>query len=346
MEALRGVDRASLRQIQLAGRTLAFDRSRGGSCVACHILGESTPEFPGNVGPDLSTLGATRDPQMMFAYTYDARSFFPLSIMPPWGTHGLYTTEELVDIVAFLASLKTPMKFKDELDDPTKRIVPKETRDNLDDFENPGMDVVPEGKKLFAARGPKNKSCLDCHAAPEQAFKTWAARMPRYEPRLQKVLGVEEFVTRHAMATTGDAHLMESEQNIALSVYLKFLANGAVIDVDVASPEAKAAAERGRALTQRKIGQLNFACTDCHERAANRWIRGQWLTGMRGQVGHFPTWRNGRGEVWDLRKRFQWCNVAIRANELPPDAPEYGDLELYLTSLSNGLTLSVPGIRN
>jgi len=33
------------------------------------------------------------------------------------------------------------------------------------------------------------------------------------------------------------------------------------------------------------------------------------------------------------------------ADELPPDAKEYGDLELYLTSLSNGLKLSVPGIR-
>jgi len=49
--------------------------------------------------------------------------------------------------------------------------------------------------------------------------------------------------------------------------------------------------------------------------------------------------------MWDIRRRFQWCNVAIGADELPPDAKEYGDLELYLTSLSNGLKLSVPGIR-
>ena len=30
----------------------------------------------------------------------------------------------------------------------------------------------------------------------------------------------------------------------------------------------------------------------------------------------------------------------------PPDAPEYGDLELYLASLSQGLTLTAPNIRN
>jgi sulfur-oxidizing protein SoxA len=38
--------------------------------------------------------------------------------------------------------------------------------------------------------------------------------------------------------------------------------------------------------------------------------------------------------------------VAIWANELPPDAKEYGDLELYLASLNNGLKLNVPGIRH
>jgi sulfur-oxidizing protein SoxA len=97
---------------------------------------------------------------------------------------------------------------------------------------------------------------------------------------------------------------------------------------------------------ERKIGQLNFACVDCHQKAADHWIRGQWLAERRGQMTHYPTWRTSQNAIWDIRKRFQWCGVAIRANELPPDAPEYGDMELALTALSNGLTLSVPGIRN
>jgi L-cysteine S-thiosulfotransferase len=33
------------------GEKLAFDRSRGGSCVACHVMGKTTPALPGNVGP-------------------------------------------------------------------------------------------------------------------------------------------------------------------------------------------------------------------------------------------------------------------------------------------------------
>jgi sulfur-oxidizing protein SoxA len=37
--------------------------------------------------------------------------------------------------------------------------------------------------------------------------------------------------------------------------------------------------------------------------------------------------------------------VAIRTNELPPDVPEYGDLELHLAARNNGKPLDVPGIR-
>ena len=170
--------------------------------------------------------------------------------------------------------------------------------------------------------------------------------MPKWEPRLNKVLGVEEFVTRHAKATTGANWLMETDDNLAMSVYLRFLANGTPIQVDTSSAEAKAAIERGKELSQRKVGQLNMACTDCHGKVANHWIRGQWLGEPKGQYDHFPTWRTSLLKVWDIRQRFQWCQVNIRADELPPDAKEYGDLELYLASQNEGLKLSVPGIRH
>ena len=61
---------------------------------------------------------------------------------------------------------------------------------------------------------------------------------------------------------------------------------------------------------------------------------------------HFPTFRTSCGEIWDLRKRFLWCGVAIRANGLPPDAAEYGDLELALSIINQGAKLNVPGIRH
>jgi L-cysteine S-thiosulfotransferase len=330
------------------GRQLAYDRGRGGSCVVCHIFDKTTPSQPGNVGPNLSQIGAGRTEEWLFNYVWDPRIYNKNSIMPPWGAHRVYNAAEVRDIVAFLKTLQAPYEPADKVENPTTRPAPVDNRDNLDPTENPGMFALDAGKALFAKAGPNGKSCASCHAAPEKAFKTWAATMPKWEPRLKKVLGIEEFITRHARATTGGEYLMQSDANIALSIYLRNLANGAAIKVDARSPEARAAIRRANELMLRKVGQLNMACVDCHtkERHANKWVRGQYLVEFKGTVAHFPTWRTSRGDIWDIRKRFQWCNVSVRANELPPDAPEYGDIELALAVLNQGEKLNVPGIRH
>ena len=330
------------------GAKLVADRNRGGSCLACHIMGPAGgADLPGNVGPDLSEEGnAGRDDEFLFNYIFDGRVYNPETVMPPWGGHGVFNDQEIGDMVAFLKTLKQPAVFKAELDDPAKRPAPVEKRENLDPIENPGMWAVDKAQELFKQKMPSGSSCSSCHSDAKAAFKTWAAGMPKWEPRLDKVLGVEEFVTRHARTTTGADWPMETDNNRVMSVYLHFLANDAPIAVDTSSPEAKAALERGEELANRKVGELNFACTDCHGKSANHWIRGQWLGEPKGQYDHFPTWRTSLQAIWDIRQRFQWCQVNIRADELPPDAKEYGDLELYLASQNSGQKLSVPGIRH
>ncbi len=330
------------------GAKLVADRNRGGSCLAYHVMGPAGgADLPGNVGPDLSEIGsAGREDEWLFNYVYDARVYNPDTVMPPWGGHGVFNDQEIGDIVAFLQTLKQPAVFKAELDDPSKRPAPVEKRDNLDAIENPGMWAVDKAQDLFKQQMPSGSACVSCHADAKAAFKTWAAGMPKWEPRLNKVLGVEEFVARHARTTTGVDWSMETDNNRVMSVYLHFLANGTPIKVDTTSAESKAAIECGKALSQRKVGQLNFACTDCHGISVNHWIRGQWLGEPKGQYDHFPTWRTSLQAIWDIRQRFQWCQVNIRADELPADAKEYGDLEIYLASQNEGQTLSVPGIRH
>jgi sulfur-oxidizing protein SoxA len=332
------------------GEKLVADRTRGGSCLACHVMGRAgDADLPGNAGPDLSEIGnAGRDDAWLWNYVYDARAYNPATVMPPWGTHKLFSDKEIGDIVAFLKTLKSPARFKTEVDDPAKRHAPVETRDNLDPTTNPAMWAVDKGEELYNKREASGSSCATCHGDAATSFRTWAAAMPKWEPRFDKVIGIEEFVFRHAKATTGANWLMESEENIAMAIYLRNVANGQEMKVDVASAGAKEAYERGRALAEVKIGALNFSCRDCHDpaRGGLKWIRGQWLAEQKAQLDHFPTWRTSLNQIWDIRKRFQWCGVAIWANELPPDAKEYGDLELYLASVNAGQKLNVPGIRH
>src|ERR1700751_2313796 len=67
------------------GAKLAADRTRGGSCLACHVMGPAGgADLPGNVGPDLSEIGnANLDDETLFNFIYYARVYHPDPLMPP-----------------------------------------------------------------------------------------------------------------------------------------------------------------------------------------------------------------------------------------------------------------------
>ena len=95
------------------GAKLVADRTRGGSCLACHIMGQAgNADQPGNVGPDLSEIGnAGLSDEQLFNFIYDARVYNAETVMPPWGSHGVFTDAEINDMVAFLKTLKKPAVF-------------------------------------------------------------------------------------------------------------------------------------------------------------------------------------------------------------------------------------------
>ena len=319
---------SSIKANPVNGKKLVANRKKG-NCVACHILPDVSQ--PGNIGINLSFIGTWILPdQLLFNYIYDARIYNPNTVMPPWGAHNILTTDEIKDIVSYLKTLTI-------LVPALQRRIPTNNVDNLDEFENPAMFELETGIELFT------ESCQKCHKNPEDKFAKWAITMPKFEPRLNKIIGIEEFITRHARATTDVKYLLQSEENIALTIYLRNLANGQKIAVDTSDTNTSLALKRGKTLTQRKIGQLNFACTDCHEKNSGKWIRGQYIKQLTDIMDHYPTYRSGKDAIWDISRRIQWCNLAARANDLPPDAPEYADIELYLTVQSNGSKLSVPG---
>lgn len=327
------------------GKALTLDDKRGGGCIACHVLPDAY--LPGNVGPDLSMIGVLkRTDEDLFNRIYDARIVNPVTIMPPWGAHDILSRQEIADIVSYLQTLTQPFSFKTPQDNPAKRQIPtEEAHRHLEPLANPAIFNVELGSRLFNKLGRQGQSCQSCHQ-DVAILADWAVTMPKFEPRLNKIIGIEEFISRHALATTGDSYLSQSQENLSLAIYLRHLANGKPLAIDTSDTNTKAAVNRGAALMKRKIGQMNLSCMDCHVMGANKWIRGQYLIPILGMYTHFPTYRTSQGQIWDIRKRFQRCNVAIRANELPPDAPEYGDLEVYIATLNQGQVFAIPGIRH
>ncbi len=85
------------------GRQLAMARDKG-YCIVCHELpGE---DWPGTVGARLLNFKKNNYPnELVFQQIFDARSFNPNSVMPPFGTFGILTEQEIRDLVAYVQSL-------------------------------------------------------------------------------------------------------------------------------------------------------------------------------------------------------------------------------------------------
>jgi sulfur-oxidizing protein SoxX len=123
------------RHVRLIGALLSFaavsahadtaqaimtDSSRG-NCIICHRIpleGVPTGAF-GNLGPALAHVGSRLRRDQIRARIVDARTIFPLTIMPPYGTTlGLYrvqrqyqgrtilTDVEIELVVTYLSGLK------------------------------------------------------------------------------------------------------------------------------------------------------------------------------------------------------------------------------------------------
>jgi sulfur-oxidizing protein SoxA len=333
------------------GRALFLARSKG-PCTGCHLIPGADVWPAGGVGPDLSAIADRRlTNDYLYQQVYDARVVFPQTTMPPWGSAGALTPEEIVHIVAFLQTLKGPLPpERDPERNPATRTKPVGFGDNLDPTNNPALLLAEDAEAQWSARGPQGKACADCHAGgPAKAMRGVATRYPRYLSQYRRVMSIEDLLALHAPEMTGTPLPGESDANLAMTVLVKMASNGLPVAVDTSSPQARAALARGRASFFRRVGERNHACADCHtpERGANKFLGGRLLADVTvGMTRHFPTWRTSQTQIWDMRKRMQWCMTPLGMNMLPADSIEYAELELYLTAFDVGKAMSVPGIRH
>ncbi len=335
------------------GRKIYMNRGLG-PCTGCHLIRGDDVWPAGNIGPDHQKIGdAGYKDDELYQMVYDIRAVYPQSVMPPWGAVGILTPQQIVHVVAFLKTQTGDLpKEKDPARDPNTRPRPAGFGDNLDPTNNPGVIEAESAEKAWAAKGSKGKSCADCHAGGvEKSMKGIAARYPRFVKEHGRIMSMEEFLQSHGPATTGTDLPSESKANLNMTMLVKMQSNGMNVNLDLTSPEAKSALKRGEATFNKRVGQRNHACADCHDvgagKGGDKFLGGRLLgTRESGLMNHFPLWRTNFSKVWDARKRFQWCMLPLGMNYLASDSVEYSELEFYLTSFGQGKPLSVPGIRH
>ena len=101
--------------------------------------------------------------------------------------------------------------------------------------------------------------------------------------------------------------------------------------------------ERGRQLYSRRIGQMNLACTHCHDRNWGKRLLAETISQGHGTA--YPAYRLEWQSVGSLQRRIRACYFGVRAEMPDYGAPELLDLELFLAWRAGGLAVETPGVR-
>ena len=211
-----------------------------------------------------------------------------------------------------------------------------------DDTANPGMLGVGRGEQLWDDVAGKT-SCRACHGDARTSMRGVAARYPVVDPRSgdAATLAAKVAACRVERQRTKVSSI-EDDDVLALTSFVAFQSRGMPIAAAV-DGAAQAALERGRAFYMRRQGQMNLACTHCHDENHGKRLYSERLS--QGHPSAFPAYRLEWQGVGTLDRRVRACLFGIRAQMPPPGSRELADVELYLAWRAQGLPMEAPGVR-
>ncbi|MBI1424262.1 MAG: sulfur oxidation c-type cytochrome SoxA [Gammaproteobacteria bacterium] len=246
-------------------------------------------------------------------------------------------------LVILLAALATPTVAEQAISG-YDFLTPEMQAMQDDDFANPGMTAVENGKTLFATPGKNGKSCAACHGDDGSKLNVkHIAAYPVYSAQLKGPLTLRKQILRCRNQRMGGPPLRYGDkQAIQLEAFVRRLAVGQPVAVDVSGPMAPYYAT-GKKLFHTRWGQVDIACHQCHDYHAGQTFRGQKLT--QGQSNGFPVYRFTTGQVVGVQERISECLTNLRAEPYPLGSAEYDALEVYMNARGNGLKIETPGIR-
>jgi L-cysteine S-thiosulfotransferase len=213
-----------------------------------------------------------------------------------------------------------------------------------DDFSSPAMLWATRGEKLWGEpAGASNKSCASCHQDARTSMKGVSPRYPQVDPGTARLTNIEGRInlcrTRHQQA----AELRyESDELLALTAYVGMHSRGLPVNVAI-DTQNRRNFERGRELFYTRMGQMNLACTHCHDRNFGRKLLNDTIS--QGHGNPYPAYRLEWQTMGSLHRRLRACFFGVRAERPAAGSQELLDLELFLAWRAQGLKVETPGVR-
>jgi sulfur-oxidizing protein SoxA len=204
-----------------------------------------------------------------------------------------------------------------------------------DDAVNPASLWVLDGEQRFAA------DCARCHTPA--ALRGAALHHPAWDELTGRPVTLAARINlcreRHVKAPPFAA---ESDALLALEAFVARQSRGLPI-LPVSDPRLQSWRERGERLYRQRVGQLDFACLQCHDQNAGRRLAGVVIP--QAHPTAYPIYRLEWQGMGSLQRRLRGCMVGVRAEPYAFGSDEFIALELYLRQRAAGMTWESPGVR-
>jgi len=214
----------------------------------------------------------------------------------------------------------------------------------MDDFDNPSFVFVDVALDLWdKVDGTAGKACSSCHADGPEEFAGLTTGMPRVDKdgNLETLTDVINGMRTNEMGA--EAWKYSGSDMAAMMSLIGLQSRGMPVNVAIDGAAAPYW-EKGKELYYTRVGQLDMACSNCHEDNYNVMIRADHLS--QGQSNGFPTYRLKNAKMNTIQARFKGCMKNIRAEPFGQGSDEFKALELYVASRGNGLIVETPSVRN
>jgi sulfur-oxidizing protein SoxA len=213
-----------------------------------------------------------------------------------------------------------------------------------DEAGSPATLWLLDGEALWIRKaGTADVSCAHCHGDAATTMKGVAARYPAYDAKLGRPIDLEQRINVcRTGAQQAEPLAFESRELLALTAYVARQSRGLPIHIDV-DAKLQPFLDRGRATYERRQGQLNVSCAQCHDQYWQSKLAANPIT--QAHPTGYPLYRLEWQSLGSLQRRLRNCLAGVRAETYPFGAPELVELELYLMWRARGMRVETPAVR-
>ncbi|MHB0992957.1 MAG: sulfur oxidation c-type cytochrome SoxA [Sulfurovum sp.] len=216
---------------------------------------------------------------------------------------------------------------------------------------NPADIYVEEGGELLEETLGGEAALAKFLGVSEDELPRYIAGFPRYIEKLGNVVGIDQVMQVMQLEQGKEKWELKDERMFSMLAYVKSLANGEQLNIDIHADEhMKEAYALGKVTYETPRGGRGLSCKSCHGAdVAGQILRTQPIPdlGADGSGATWPAYRMTKSSLRTLQRRFQGCMNNALMEGIPLGSKEMNALEVYISKMAQDSKqpIAIPGLK-